>query len=107
MNFGYNFETNEFISNKKEINAVEIEAVNNILDRLDLSNYDESQLKIEKKSKDYTSLTYRDIDVLRIKITDRVKWIIIPIEKNEKLPLDNLYDYNDKIINAIDWISKH
>lgn len=120
MNIGFDFNKGTIISSgDKPQNEDENRIIYAILDKLDVNT---EMCKIEKNSTDYTTLKYKQYDLLRIKYTNGAKWIKIlmankelkneymdnPLfeaqkNKNEimwKSTIDNIDDYID-IINKV------
>lgn len=120
MNIGFDFNKGTIISSgDKPQNEDENRIIYAILDKLDV---DTEMCKIEKNSTDYTTLKYKQYDLLRIKYTNGAKWIKILIvnkelkneymdnplfeaqkNKNEimwKSTIDNIDDYID-ILNKV------
>lgn len=110
----------------KEYNHVdtEIEAANIIIDDLGL---DKSLFKYVKPCDDYSTIQYKGFDFIRIKYTDKSKWIKIPmttemrrkyndnplfdIEKNKnkvmwKSNIKDLHDYKDILLEVIEFRNK-
>lgn len=110
----------------KEYNHVdtEIEAANIIIDDLGL---DKSLFKYVKPCDDYSTIQYKGFDFIRIKYTDKSKWIRIPmttemrkryndnplfdIEKNKnkvmwKSNIKDLHDYKDILLEVIEFRNK-
>lgn len=110
----------------KEYNHVdtEIEAANIIIDDLGL---DKSLFKYVKPCDDYSTIQYKGFDFIRIKYTDKSKWIRIPMttemrkkyndnplfdaEKNKnkvmwKSEINNLHDYKDILLEVIEFRNK-
>ena len=120
MNIGYNFDTNNFISNDKVVNDEEVELIKAILTHMGLNpdNY-----RIEKNSTSYTTLKFGAVDLIRLHNSNSSCWIKIPIfnkdkyinderfsiqeNKNElfwKSTINNIFDYEDVITDAIEGI---
>ncbi len=59
-------------------------ACNYLIDELEKNGFDRDKLRIEHRAKDYTSLFYALQDIARIKITDKVKWISIPLREEDR-----------------------
>ena len=99
--------------------AEEDEAANIIINDLGI---DKSLLKCKKPCEDYTTLQYKDGDLIRIKYTDKSKWIRVPMttdmrkkykddplfdaEKNKnkvmwKSNIENLHDYKNILLEVI------
>lgn len=83
--------------------AEEDEAANIIINDLGI---DKSLLKCIKPCEDYTTIQYKDGDLIRIKYTDKVKWIRVRTtpEIREKYKDDPLFDA-EKSKNKVMWKS--
>lgn len=80
MKIGFDFKNNNIIKNEnKEKNITEENLLLQIVKELNIKDYD-----IVKNSDDYTTLTYKEYDIVRIKYTDSAKWISICLCKNDK-----------------------
>lgn len=117
----------DYESKQKDIermNQEEISAINAVLDKL---NYNSNEFRIKKSAETYTTLTYKDRDLLRLRIDDKEKSIRIfmPPELKSKYIdnklftnqtnknqlfwfsyINNLFDYNDILLDVIEWINK-
>lgn len=77
---GYDFNKNEIITNKeKNVNQVEKNILEQIANYLSLSDYN-----IVANSDDYTTLEYKEYDIVRLKYSQRTKWISIFMTNNDK-----------------------
>lgn len=113
-----------FFNNEDKImNPDEINLINLILEDL---NYNSNDFKIEKKSNDYTTLTYKQYDLFRLKVSEyswisifippaiKKKWIDSPLfaDEDKKTHLhwisyiNNIYDYKDVLLDSIEFINK-
>lgn len=105
MNIGFDFNKGTIISSgDKPQNEDENRIIYAIFDKLDV---DTEMCKIEKNSTDYTTLKYKQYDLLRIKYTNGAKWIKILMANKE---LKNEYMNNplfeaQKNKNEIMWKS--
>ena len=72
------------------------------IDTLDIPKDD---FNIEKKSDNYTTLVYKDRDLIRLKYTDLAKWVeVIVVKDMKKKYLDSpLFEENTK--NKVFWKS--
>ena len=102
MKIGFDFLNNKIIKDEgKEKNITEENLLLQIVKDLDLKNYD-----IVKNSDDYTTLTYKEYYIVRIKYTDSVKWISICLCKNDKKNnIDNILFKTQKNKNQLFWKS--
>lgn len=105
MNIGFDFNKGTIISSSdKPQNEDENRIIYAILDKLDV---DTEMCKIEKNSTDYTTLKYKQYDLLRIKYTNGAKWIKI-LMANKELKneyMDNPLFEAQKNKNEIMWKS--
>lgn len=124
MKIGYDFNKGEIItSGDKPLNENENKVIYAIMDKLGVNS---SMYRIEKNSDDYTTLKYKQYDLIRVKFTNNTKWIKIlmvdkelknkynddPLfesqkNKNElmwKSIINNIYDYNDILKQVIEKI---
>lgn len=105
MNIGFDFNKGTIISSgDKPQNEDENRIIYAILDKLDV---DTEMCKIEKNSTDYTTLKYKQYDLLRIKYTNGAKWIKI-LMANKELKneyMDNPLFEVQKNKNEIMWKS--
>lgn len=105
MNIGFDFNKGTIISSgDKPQNEDENRIIYAILDKLDV---DTEMCKIEKNSTDYTTLKYKQYDLLRIKYTNGAKWIKI-LMANKELKneyMDNPLFEAQKNKNEIMWKS--
>lgn len=123
MNIGYDFINNKIIDNEKVVNENEKSILEDICNHLEC---DSNDLKIVANSTDYTTLQYKDVDIVRVKNTNATQWIKIRISntdfKNEKenslfmlqnnknesmwkcsiYDIDNLYPFINRAIEMID-----
>lgn len=111
------------LNDNLEMNPDEVSAINLILDKL---NY-EGDFSIKKTSITYTTLLYKQYDLFRIRVdkNERSIRIFIPPElkdkyidnklftnqKNKKQLywfsyINNLFDYNDILLDVIEWINQ-
>lgn len=80
IKIGYDLENNNFVRNEpKPINKVEFKILETIAKDLDLKDY-----IIVANSDDYTTMQYKQIDLVRIKYTERAKWISICLTPEDK-----------------------
>lgn len=126
MNIGFDFNKGVIISSgDKPHNEDEDRVIYSILDKLDINK---SYCRIEKNSDDYTTLKYKDYDLIRIKYTTNTQWIkILFIDKELKAKynddplfaaqtkktelmwksvINNIYDYNDILKQVVEKIDK-
>lgn len=100
--YGFKMELN--VGNPKEHEAVpEEEAIlNSFVDSL---NYSKDDFTIKKPSENYTTLAYKEYDIVRLKYTDIAKWVELPVIKDmKKKYIDNsLFEENTK--NKVFWKS--
>lgn len=85
--------------NTGEVNKVvghsdEEVACNYLINELVKAGFNRTKFNIEHRSQDYTSLFYALVDIARIKITDNVKWITIPLctEDRKKTEVASLFE---------------
>ena len=102
MKIGFDFKNNNIIKNEnKEKNITEENLLLQIVKELNIKDYD-----IVKNSDDYTTLTYKEYDIVRIKYTDSAKWISICLCKNDKKNnIDNILFKTQKNKNQLFWKS--
>lgn len=124
MKIGYDFNKGEIITpSDKPLNEDENKIIYAIMDKLGINS---PMYRIEKNSDDYTTLKYKQYDLMRVKFTNNTKWIKIlmvdkelknkynndPLfesqkNKNElmwKSIINNIYDYNDILKQVIEKI---
>ena len=75
---------NEGNANKAVGHSDEESACNYLIDELVKAGFERDKFRIEHRAKDYTSLFYALEDIARIKITDNVKWITIPLCREDR-----------------------
>lgn len=111
------------LNDNLEMNPDEAEAINAILEKL---NY-EGNFSIKKTSLTYTTLLYKQYDLFRIRVdkNERSIRIFMPPELKDKYIdnklftnqknknqlywfsyINNLFDYNDILLDVIEWINK-
>lgn len=111
------------LNDNLEMNPDEVEAINVILEKL---NY-EGDFSIKKTSITYTTLLYKQYDLFRIRVdkNERSIRIFMPPELKDKYIdnklftnqknknqlywfsyINNLFDYNDILLDVIEWINK-
>lgn len=111
------------IDGYEDMNPDEISAINLILTKLPESN----DYRIKKTAVTYTTLVYKDYDLLRIRVDNneksirifvppknRDKWIDSPLFKNQSNKkqlfwfswINNLYDYTEVLLDAISFINE-
>lgn len=102
MKIGFDFLNNKIIKDEgKEKNITEENLLLQIVKDLDLKKYD-----IVNNSDDYTTLTYKEYDIVRLKYTDSAKWISICLCKNDKKNnIDNILFKTQKNKNQLFWKS--
>lgn len=101
INVGYDFETNGFIANNKKENLEETKILTKIASDLNLTNY-----KIENKSNNYSTLCYLNYDIIRLKYTNKSKWISILLTKDDKKKyINNSLFEQQKNKNQLFWKS--
>lgn len=106
IKIGYDFNNNDFrFTDEKEINEDEYNILNSI--KKELSGFfDANNFKIVKNSDDYSTLQYKNIDIARIKYTDRAKWISIFIsDECKKDNINNPLFSKEKNKNKVHWKS--
>lgn len=107
-----------------EMNPEEVSAINAILDKL---NYNSNEFSIKKTSITYTTLLYKNYELLRIRVDKNEKSIRIfipPQLKNKYINnklftnqtnknqlfwfsyINNLFEYNDILLDVIEWINQ-
>lgn len=72
----FNLPVRVFNDDFPEPNESEREACEIVAEAL-REDFDFAAFSVEKKSKDYTTLVYKQYDVMRVKISDRVKWLSV------------------------------
>ena len=76
MNIGFDFNKGEFITTPdKEVNKVESTILEQIIPNIDVKF--PQALKIVANSSAYTTLQYKQIDIIRLKYTNNTQWIKI------------------------------
>lgn len=129
MRIGYDFVNNTYLFDEEyKVNEKEKIILENMFNNLQCNQND---LKIVANSKDYTTLQYNDVDIVRVKSTDATQWIKIRMSnidsKNEKdnplfmlqnkknesmwkcsiYDIDKLYPFINKTIEMINnWNNK-
>ena len=119
----FNYYVKSNLNDNLEMNPDEVEAINAILEKL---NY-EGDFSIKKTSITYTTLLYKQYDLFRIRVdkNERSIRIFMPPELKSKYIdnklftnqknknqlywfsyINNLFDYNDIILDVIEWINK-
>ena len=119
----FNYYVKSNLNDILEMNPDEVEAINAILEKL---NY-EGDFSIKKTSITYTTLLYKQYDLFRIRVdkNERSIRIFMPPELKSKYIdnklftnqknknqlywfsyINNLFDYNDIILDVIEWINK-
>ena len=107
INIGYDFNDNKFITGKEKIiRDKEKQILEIIIDSLK-EKFEKDNFKIEAKSDDYLTLLYKNGDIVRIKYSDRSKWISIFIPPKYKKEFENdiLFE-TQKNKNQLFWKSK-
>ena len=111
------------IDGYEDMNPDEISAINLILTKLPESN----DYRIKKTAVAYTTLVYKDYDLLRIRVDNneksirifvppknKDKWIDSSLFKNQSNKnqlfwfswINNLYDYTEVLLDAISYINE-
>lgn len=90
---------------QRELNATdgELELYETICEILEDEGCDADQLELVRKSDSYLSIVLGETDVARIKFTDRVKWILLPYVKDEKIRISgtgNVNNYAAEVVEA-------
>lgn len=119
----FNYYVKSNLNDNLEMNPDEVEAINAILEKL---NY-EGDFSIKKTSITYTTLLYKQYDLFRIRVdkNERSIRIFMPPELKSKYIdnnlftnqknknqlywfsyINNLFDYNDILLDVIEWINK-
>lgn len=119
----FNYYVKSNLNDNLEMNPDEVEAINAILEKL---NY-EGDFSIKKTSITYTTLLYKQYDLFRIRVdkNERSIRIFMPLELKSKYIdnklftnqknknqlywfsyINNLFDYNDILLDVIEWINK-
>lgn len=105
MNIGYDFINNEVIKNNKAINLEEEKILDLFLNELS-NTYNKNDFKIIANSDDYLTLQYKEIDIARVKYTERAKWVsILMTNECSKENLDNPLFEKQKNKNQAQWKS--
>lgn len=101
IHIGYDFNKKEIITNFKTINMKENEILEKIAKDIKIDNYE-----IINNSTDYTTLKYKDYDLVRLKYTESSKWISLFLTKEDKNNNinNNLFDAQ-KNKNQLFWKS--
>lgn len=88
ITIGYDFENNSFIKKDKNVNEVEAAILEYISNNLECN--DPLAFKISANSSNYTTLSYLDVDIVRVKQTPKTSWIKIMISNEDnKTQRDN------------------
>lgn len=106
INIGYDFNDNKFIAGKEKIiHNKEKQILEIIIDSLK-EKFGKDNFKIEAKSDDYLTLLYKNGDIVRIKYSDRSKWIsiFIPPKYRKEFENDMLFE-TQKNKNQLFWKS--
>ena len=119
----FNYYVKSNLNDNLEMNPDVVEAINAILEKL---NY-EGDFSIKKTSITYTTLLYKQYDLFRIRVdkNERSIRIFMPPELKSKYIdnklftnqknknqlywfsyINNLFDYNDILLDVIEWINK-
>lgn len=109
MKIGFDFTKGEIITDNnysKPFDENECEILEQIIKMLS-NNFESTNFKIVKNCKDYTTLQYKMIDIVRIKYTDRAKWITISMADNDcaRENINNPLFNNEKNKNKAHWKS--
>lgn len=95
ITIGYDFENNSFIKKEKDVNEVEAAILEYISNNLECN--DPLAFKISANSSNYTTLSYLDVDIVRVKQTPKTSWIKIMISNDDnKIQRDNPIFANQK-----------
>lgn len=88
IKIGFDFINKKIIKNEpKEIVSDERNFLERIIPHLECNSKD---LQITSNSDDYTTLQYKQIDIVRVKYTDKTKWIKIRMSNQDmKAEIDN------------------
>ena len=85
IKIGYDFKNNHIIVNDTiEQNPKEFEILNNLKDELNLK-----EAIINVNTTDYSTLNYKKYDIVRLKYTDRSKWISLFLTSQDKKAYEN------------------
>lgn len=122
IKIGYDFNNNEYNFNDNSLNDEEVELIKAILTHIGL-NYND--YTFVANSKTYTTLKFGEYDLIRLHNSNSSCWIKLPIfnknkyendsrfeeqkNKNElywKSTINNIFDYEDVITDAIEGIIK-
>ena len=80
IDLGYDFNNNKIITKKETpINNNEVSILKKIIDDLNLKD-----AVVNTNTTDYTTLNYKHRDIVRLKYTDKTKWISIYLTDNDK-----------------------
>ena len=103
ITIGYDFEHNNFIKKDKDINELEAAILEYISNNLECN--DPLAFKISANSSNYTTLSYLDVDIVRVKQTPKTSWIKIMISNDDnKTQRDNPIFANQKNKGESFWI---
>lgn len=101
IHIGYDFNKKEIITNFKTINMKENEILEKIAKDIKIDNY-----VIINNSTDYTTLKYKDYDLVRLKYTESSKWISLFLTKEDKNNnINNILFDAQKNKNQLFWKS--
>ena len=88
ITIGYDFEHKSFIKKDRDVNEVEAAILEYISNNLECN--DPLAFKISANSSNYTTLSYLDVDIVRVKQTPKTSWIKIMISNEDnKTQRDN------------------
>lgn len=106
IKIGYNFDNKTIKNDDHHIYSTnEFRILTNIINKL--SKYDD-KLKIVSNTDDYLTLQYEEMDIARIKYTDRVQWIsVIVVGEDKKRYINNPIFELEKNKNKVHWKSKY
>lgn len=107
IKIGYDFNKNKVIKNDDHHfhSTNEFKILTNIIN--ELSEYDD-KLKIVSNTDDYLTLQYEEMDIARIKYTDRSQWIsVIVVGEDKKRYINNPIFEIEKNKNKVQWKSKY
>ena len=84
IHIGYNSDKKEIFvesefSKERKINQSEIDLLNKIATDIGISDFE-----IVNNTEDYTTLKYKEYDLVRLKYTDKAKWISLFLTKDDK-----------------------
>lgn len=103
IEFGYDFNNDRIITKKEiPINNIEVSMLEKIINDLNLKD-----AVVNTNTTDYTTLNYKLRDIVRLKYTDKSKWISVYLTDSDKKEyIDSPLFEAQKNKNKFQWKSK-